>query len=319
MTKNRLLGITYIFILLIAFTALFSWLLYPRNNYTEDATDALSGNTLLGEVPGTVDVLIVGDSQAYESYNPMEMWGRRGITSYVSSTSAQPICETVDFVKAGFKNQHPKVVLVEADTLYVDCSIGKYAFTRLKDYVPLLQYHSRWKLIGTKAGSLKKDFTNTDELKGYNLDPTVDPIWWDASPYMSVNDVPYEISAAARLSMKDISRICAQNNAKLIIVSIPNLSWSNSRHDAVQALAGEIGADYIDLNIPCEMEPIDWFSECKDQGVHVNYFGAKKISSYLADYLADNYGIEDRRENPEYSQYALCYSKYLDLVRDFDK
>ena len=313
-TKKRNYIKAICFALLIAcLTALFSWILYPRNNYTEDAMDAISGNCLLGEPDNSIDVLFVGDSNAYASVSPLELWKNYGITSFVSATSAQPICETEDFVKAGFRNQSPKLVVLESDNLYRECTVGKYAFTKLKTLIPLLQYHDRWKLIGTELAGFRKNFTRTDAFKGYVFDTTVAPYMLSTEDYMQKAS-SYELGIAVEWSLKDIKKQCDDHHAQLLIITAPNLNWTYDRHNTVQQLADNLGVKYLDLNTAEDMQPIDWKTETKDFGVHVNHSGALKISEYTGKFIQDNYNIPDNRDNPDYNYWNGYLQKYEELT-----
>lgn len=40
------------------------------------------------ETNDTIDVVFIGDSEVYSAYNPMQLYGNYGFTSYVLATSA---------------------------------------------------------------------------------------------------------------------------------------------------------------------------------------------------------------------------------------
>jgi hypothetical protein len=314
-TRKNVYKVLLFALIIVCLTALFSWILYPRNNYTDDAMDAISGNCLLGEPKNSIDVLFVGDSNAYASVSPLELWKNYGITSYVSATSAQPICETEDFVKAGFEKQTPKLVVLESDNLFRECTIGKYGFTKLKNIIPLLQYHDRWKLIGTDLVGFRDNYTRTDDFKGYKFDSTVAPYMLETAGYME-KDSPYDLGVAVEWSLKDIKSECDKNNSELLIITAPNLNWTNNRHDKVQQLADMLGVYYLDLNVADGLEPIDWKTETKDYGVHVNHSGALKISSCLGRFIQESYGIPDNKNNPSFEYWNAYLEKYEELIKE---
>lgn len=309
--KKQIRGALFFALLIVFLTVVFSVLLYPRNNRTEEATDAISGNKLLGEKPGTIDVLFVGDSQAYASVSPMELWMQNGITSFVSGNGGQPVCEMPDLVREALKTQGIKIVVFEADTVFIDCSVSKYAYTKLKNIVPLLQYHDRWKTIGTDKFTLKRDFSETDPLKGYRFSPKTEPFYTAHPEYMGDRTAFEPIGRAAELSVRDIEKLCDEYGAKLVLLSVPNLSWTWGRHNSVSALAEELHAEFVDLNLPSDMEEIDWVNEALDYGVHMNHTGAVKTSVYLGNYLAGRYALPDHREDPAYENWRNDCKVYL--------
>ena len=73
-----------------------SWLFMPKNNhkafgFTDE--EMLAGG-ILGERENSINVLVVGDSEAYSAISPMQMWEEHGFTSYLCSTSAQPLYDS---------------------------------------------------------------------------------------------------------------------------------------------------------------------------------------------------------------------------------
>ena len=52
------------------------------------------------ETNDTIDVIFIGDSEVYSAYNPMQLYGKYGFTSYVLATSAQRLCDTYSILKS---------------------------------------------------------------------------------------------------------------------------------------------------------------------------------------------------------------------------
>ena len=57
---------------------------------------------------------------------------------------------------------------------------------------------------------------------------------------------------------------------------------------------------------------IDWAHDTADFGDHMNFAGAQKVSSYIADYLADTYDLPDHREDAAYSDWNDVVEWYQD-------
>ena len=62
----------------------------------------------------TVDVLILGSSQAFCNINPVVLWEDYGISSYVLAGSAQPMWNTYYYLKEALKTQTPKLIVLDA-------------------------------------------------------------------------------------------------------------------------------------------------------------------------------------------------------------
>ena len=88
----------------------------------QDADLLLEGNKSIAGIQGepkhTIDVLVVGDSESYTTVSPMQIWKDHGITSYVCGEPGQKIQESYYMMKTAFKNQSPKVVLLETNVMY---------------------------------------------------------------------------------------------------------------------------------------------------------------------------------------------------------
>ena len=68
----------------------------------------------------------------------------------------------------------------------------------------------------------------------------------------------------------------------------------------VQAATKE-NLPYLDLNLITDTLAIDWNTDTRDEGDHLNDFGAKKVSLYLGEYLKKQYVLEDRRNDSAFS------------------
>ena len=47
-----------------------------------------------------------------------------------------------------------------------------------------------------------------------------------------------------------------------------------------------------------------------DEGTHLNYWGAEKVSLFLGKYLQEKYNLKDKRKDPEYQSWNENYIKY---------
>ena len=51
------------------------------------------------EAKNTIDVIILGDSETYSAFNPLQIYKEQGITSYVCGTHAQRLCDTLSILE----------------------------------------------------------------------------------------------------------------------------------------------------------------------------------------------------------------------------
>ena len=70
------------------------------------------------ETNDTIDVIFIGDSEVYSAYNPMQLYGDYGFTSYVLATSAQRLCDTYSILKSMYKTQTPEYIFIETNCFF---------------------------------------------------------------------------------------------------------------------------------------------------------------------------------------------------------
>ena len=47
---------------------------------------------------------------------------------------------------------------------------------------------------------------------------------------------------------------------------------------------------------------LDWSTDTYDKGLHLNVYGAEKVTSYFGKILAENHGLADHRADAELSE-----------------
>ena len=291
-----------------------------------------------GEPKNTLDAFIVGNSDAYRAFSPMQLWGKSGLTSCVSGKGKQDPEGAYDILENMYKYQSPKVVIVETDMFYeplpkaqnngypkfINKLIDFKAFLRdgFKDfddaatsgisyYFPIVKYHERWNKLKLH------DITNTKasysfDYKGFIPDFTT-KAYEGGFDYMGTNDGTEERVSRSKIHyLNKIVKLCEKNGSEIVLVEAPSaVSWNYKRHNAVQNLSQKYSIDFIDMNIEGTINDFNWLTDTKDGGDHLNISGAQKASDYLNDYLK-RYNFTDKRENSDFAAWNSSYEKYID-------
>ena len=266
------------------------------------------------EPENSVDVVCVGNSDIRSGFVPTELWEKYGYTSVVSSFTRQSISDSQRALKEICKSQKPKLVILEIDSLYdgrgPEDIINPHEttpdnfFDSLKpddfenkisrDY-SVFTFHNI--LQDRQRRSRRKQYAH-----GYLFCEDIRKI--EYRDYMTKTDeidIPiYSNSQQLRTFVK----YCKKNDLPVLLLDVPSLSsWSYARHNAVQNLSDELGVEFLDLNLLYDEVGIDMRNCFRDDGNHLNYFGASAVTDYVGDYIGKNYGIESRRGDAELAEY----------------
>lgn len=287
-------------------------LLVPKTNSTELALGTKFANGILGEPENTIDVVMLGNSRIYTAICPMDLWDKHGITSYICGTPGQAVSDSVLFLEKACKIQKPKLVILGADNIFDGMGISTYYFSKLKDKVRIFQYHNRWKSLGWEDFYKKPTNDWTDTNKGFNYSTFVSAAPEKPNFMKDKGAPPKEISYVSLRCLKDIQAICASVGAKLLIVSTPNwTSWSVAKNRAMEIMCRDFKIDFVDMNLGQYDAKINWQTDTRDKGDHLNYAGATKVTDIIAEYLHKNYELPDHRKDSKFDAWHKAYESHL--------
>ena len=288
---------------LILLLALASQLFMPKGNDPDSGMEEVSANGILGEKPGTVDVLILGDSEALCSFIPLQMWKDEGYTVYNSASLEQRLDYSYTLLKRAFRDQKIKVVFLEANAIYRKDS-KEIPYQMLCDRIPVFRYHNRWKSLKRDDFSFDEpSYKWTDPNKGYDYSTEIEAAG-DTDYYTEESDEVSRITLQNRRYLKKMKKLCDRNGAKLVLISAPSPSnWVPRRHNGSSAAAADLGIEFIDMNMVPEETRIDWSVDTRDGGDHLNYTGAVKATGFLTDYLKKTGSLKSHKDDPVYADW----------------
>ena len=262
------------------------------------------------EKKNTIDVLVAGDSESYTSVSPMDLWDRAGIAAYDCGQPGQRIQETYYILKTAFRTQSPKLVLFETNTMFRDPGFLKNVQLSLTEplayHFPVIKYHNAWKALFDGPGGPKKSY------KGFEIRDKVVSYEGDEE-YMKETKDKAQIPEVVRIYMEKIKRLCEKKGADLLLVSAPSpKNYNYKKHNSLEEYARENNLPYVDLNMKFRDIGIDWKLDSYDRGDHLNISGARKVTAYIGEYLADNYDLPDRRNDDGWREWDDLAREYLE-------
>ena len=285
----------------------------PKNNQRECGQNEAIAHGVFGEPRDTLDVLFIGDSEAYCAFSPLQLWHEQGITSYVCATSAQKLPYTYQLLDQTFRQQRPKVVVLETNCLFRPFSAG-YALTRTaKGIFPVIEYHNRWKSLKLEDLTAEPRATWTHPNKGFHIQNGVVPA--DTSKYMQASDELEPMPRFDRWYLEQIAQLCRDRGATLVLVSTPSTkNWRMPRHNTMKQVAAALGVDYIDLNTGKHRVDIDWQHDTCDGGDHLNLRGAQKTTTRMGEVLAATGLLPNRSNDNSLRSWNEAYGRYEQQV-----
>ena len=265
----------------------------------------------------------------------MEMYKEEGIKAYVRGSSQQLIWQSYYLLKETLEYEVPKVVVLNVNSLRYGKDSDKVseAYNRLMidnmkwskekidliensmtedenilSYVfPILRYHSRYdELTEEDFKYLFKNKKNT--YNGFLINKKVKP----------VKNLPtkrklasYEFPKECMDYLDKIVKLCKDNNIKLVLIKAPSLYpyWYDEYDENIEKYANENEIDYYNLIEKSEEIGLDFEKDTYDGGLHLNYYGAQKLSKYFAKILKNNYNLTDFFGDEVYDEKYMKYIK----------
>lgn len=243
------------------------------------------------------DVLFFGDSIAWAAYSPEIFWKTNGIPTYNCSTSGQWLGDGKIILNSAVEKQVPKIVVWDANSIYTNISRVKYF---LSESFPVFHYHFAY--LSNSCPHEK------DPFRGYNSSDAVN-VYTGAPDYMGDAETQPFTSLAAD-NLEEIYQICKDHHITLVMTCSPNPhTWNMGRHNAVQEWCDSHSVEFIDYNLMTNEIGIDWKTDTRDGGEHLNNNGAYKVCMHLSDYLKDRYDLHNYYNDPAYRDWVKDYGE----------
>lgn len=313
------------------FTLIFLTLFWLANRILRPNSEFDTIKDFYNSGENTLDVVFFGSSRVFCGISPMVMWRQEGIASFDLAKGSQPLWNTYYYMKECLKYQRPTVMVLDVYMAFIE---GKYTDsgnitintvgmkfsqnkidsilvsspkdTQLDYLLGFPAYHARYKSIG------KNDFVPIFSsvrvtTNGYYGNVRRIPI--------KFNDVSQEterkpISPKSQEYLLKIIDLAKENGVPLLFVVIPNESPDQKLLNTIADIANENDIEMINYNMLDV--GLDYNADFLDKW-HLNYWGAEKLTSHLASYLAENYDVPNRKDDPAYA----AWDKWADDAEEY--
>lgn len=298
----------------------------------------------------TINTIFLGASITINGVTPAELYENYGICAYNLGTSEQPMLATYYWAEEAYahhpetlKNivldvsmlrRTPDIVAFQRALDYMHLSPAKYRAVR--DYTsdlnerisylfPLFEYHKRWS---------ETDNTDVDKFsyeietywRGYNfsLEQFINR---EESEYRAPFYIGDASAAETQLEndslyyLNKLIDFCKNNDITLTLIKTPQ-NWEAGEHNAVQNIADANGLKFFDFNYVPYIDEIEFnFQVDTTDDQHMNYYGARKLTSWIGKYLTEECGAPDIRGKSGYEfmeQEAARYNEAVSTALGYD-
>ena len=290
------------------------------------------------EPKNTIDVIMIGASPVATSFAPGQIWGEQGITAYPLSTNSQNPKAIKYLLQETYQYQSPEVAVIELRMFTEDAAkmdedmphirevtdnlrfsknridtinaLVNDKSTRYTYYFDIIKFHSNWKMFFLPQEILKFDYSLNNPDKGFEYP---DVIMSHSFPEDINMDGVVPIPKEQEIVLLDLMAYLKQHHQKTLFVMTPK-DISNEYQgmaNYMKELVTNEGFQFLNMNEYYSELNFEFTTDLMD-GAHTNTLGAKKCSIFLADYLSQTYGIENKRNQPSYESYEQAYERFCD-------
>ncbi|WP_405376679.1 hypothetical protein [Pseudobutyrivibrio sp.] len=286
----------------------------------------------------SVDLLVLGSSHAFESFNTMTLWNEYGISSYDLGGCFQPTWNSYYNLKEALKTQTPKLIVFEAYSTVVtdeyldsattiknitgmrwsknkidDIKASTSEEDRAQFYLEYSQYHTRYKDISEKDFLDGQGEQYYSSWKGYYCAMQTTPLeYLDVSMY----DERTEMTEKTEYYYRKIIELAQENNIPIMVAVAP-FAGINDDKEKVYNKAGDIAKEYnvpfVNYNLLVDEIGLDYSTDCEDPS-HLNFRGSQKFTSYFGRTALSEYNLPDHRGDERYSSWqenADCLGRMI--------
>lgn len=303
-----------------------SYLFYHADYTTERIRDFYK------ETPNSLDVVILGASDIYNGYSPVQAYEYGGFTSYPYAWGSIPGQLYVPALKEILAHQDPQLILIEIEgfvkdniSYFIDESklrtftenipMSLNSLRAIRDFelddrlscvIPFFKYHGDWSLPSDKLAERLWERTQSNQrslLKGVTCFTLMHTEWpkYDVMGDSTTRDLLPE----AEESLYALLDFCREEQLdNIVFLRYPHKIINEKRYDRftranrVGEIIEENGFPFLDLEQRFDDIMLDYETDFYDSE-HLNVYGQQKMTEYLSAFIMDECGIVPMEQTPE--------------------
>lgn len=296
------------------------WLLYPSNTITR------TWHRFYTLQRGEVDVLVVGSSHAYSTFDTSVIFQETGKNSYILASNSQNTVQTYYNVKEALHYQHPEAIILEAFSLDSNNNFRwggsdrdwkkeanidgmRFGLTKLEAVtaqyerenwlyalLPIARVHGNWTDVGTVGSNLAFYTEGIWEYSSFHPSETsMSAETAEQYAQAGYNPTEWVISEANVLHFHKLAKLCREEGIPLYVVMAPmydvyiaSINYE-SQTSQVADLAESEGVFYLDCNQYYDEIGLTAqdFEDAYNTYHHLNGAGAEKVTGFVVETLSE--------------------------------
>ncbi len=272
------------------------------------------------------DVMFLGDCEVYETFSPCRLWEKYGISSYIRGSAQQLMWQSYYLLEDALKYETPQVVVLSIMSLmheepqseaynrmtlegmrwsYTKYNAIKASMTEgesmLEYAFPILRYHTRWNSL-TRDDFTYLFYRDSVTYEGYHMRVDIKPLTGLPEPKVLAD---YTFAEYPLEYLDKIRQLCYDRGIELVFVKAPSLypHWYKEWDEQVVEYANKYDITYYNFIELAHKVGIDYSTDTYDAGMHMNLYGAEKLSDYIGEKLVKEHGVTVRSQDEKYSRY----------------
>lgn len=285
--------------------------------------------TLYKQKEGTIDVLALGSSHAFEDINTGMLWEDYGISAYVLAGSVQPYWNSYYYLQEALKTQRPKLVILEGygsvfSSEYSDHSriiknnlgikdldlkkesleVSAPEETRDNYLFDYRLWHSRYEELNESDFAQYYQKPIYQYYKGFGVNFVEEAF---EKPQINITkDNMRPMTEKAEKYFRKIVELCQKEKIPIMVVVSPYVLTETEQmvYYYTEKIANEYGIPLINFNNEeyYQKMSLNFETDFSDPS-HLNYRGNEKFTKILAEEIKSRFELEDHRGDVTYESW----------------